>query len=250
MVHFVCVVVVVVACGIAIATVSTLSSVEAFTAVVAIPKYSFSSERNYPWCFDVTATSSSTSSSSAASRILMSSDWSGFGTLDYDDDDEEALEEEDKLLNDGVPIDRREYATENDSDEIKQQVGAALDPPTIDDAFDTHDGSAVEPLFVPAGSQLPLEELTVVQILQACREEIGTVFGYAVENRAVGITGGVDYVGLDGPSVVISLKGRFWHQRTTVLERVANYLQQRIPEIIEVNVEDEWQLTDEANEVF
>lgn len=41
-----------------------------------------------------------------------------------------------------------------------------------------------------------------------------------------------------------------WHQRTTVLDRVANYLQQRIPEIIDVNVEDPYQLTDEANEVW
>ena len=62
--------------------------------------------------------------------------------------------------------------------------------------------------------------------------------------------GGVEYRGLDGPTVIIGLKGRFWHQRTTVLERVANYLQQRIPEIVDVQVEDPWQLTDEANEVW
>jgi len=55
---------------------------------------------------------------------------------------------------------------------------------------------------------------------------------------------------MDGPTVILRLKGRFWHQRTTVLERVGNYLQQRIPEIIDVTVEDEWQLTNEANEVF
>ena len=66
----------------------------------------------------------------------------------------------------------------------------------------------------------------------------------------VGITGGVDFVEMDGPTVVIRLKGRFWHQRTTVLERIANYLQQRIPEIVDVDVEDPYQLTDEANEVW
>lgn len=64
----------------------------------------------------------------------------------------------------------------------------------------------------------------------------------------MGITGGVDFVELDGPVVVLRLKGRYWHQRTTVLDRVANFLQQRIPEIIDVVVEDEWQLTTEANE--
>jgi hypothetical protein len=93
---------------------------------------------------------------------------------------------------------------------------------------------------VPAGSQLQLDEETVLGVLNACREEIGTVFGYSAENRGVGITGGVDFVGMDGPIVVLSLKGRFWHQRTTVLDRVSLYLQQRIPELIDVVIEDEW----------
>jgi len=86
-------------------------------------------------------------------------------------------------------------------------------------------------------------------MIKLSQDEIGTLFGYTAENRGVGITGGVDYVELDGPVVVLRLKGRFWHERTTVLNRVSNYLQQRIPEIIDVIVEDEWQLTNEANEV-
>ena len=97
------------------------------------------------------------------------------------------------------------------------------------------------------GSALPLEPETIQGLLAACRNEIGTMFGYSAENRGVGITGGVDFVELDGPIVVLSLKGRFWHQRPTVLARVAAYLQGRCPEIIDVVVEDEWQLTDEAN---
>jgi hypothetical protein len=75
-----------------------------------------------------------------------------------------------------------------------------------------------------------------------------TLFTDTAENRGVGITGGMDYVDMDGPSVIIRLKGRFWHERTTVLVRVANYLQQRIPEIVDVTIEDPFQLTDEANE--
>jgi hypothetical protein len=113
---------------------------------------------------------------------------------------------------------------------------------------------AFPPCFILAtlllGSQLDLDEDTVLGVLAACRAELGTLFGYTAENRGVGITGGVDYVDMDGPTVIIKLKGRFWHQRTTVLDRVANYLQQRIPEIIDVQVEDPWQLTDEANEVW
>ena len=100
------------------------------------------------------------------------------------------------------------------------------------------------------GSQLELSEETVLGVLSACRTELGTLFGYSAENRGVAITGGVDYVELDGPTVVLRLKGRFWHERTTVLLRVANYLQQRIPEIVDVTVEDPWQLTEEANEIW
>jgi hypothetical protein len=74
-----------------------------------------------------------------------------------------------------------------------------------------------------------------------------TMFGYQAENRGVGITGGVDFVELDGPTVVLHLKGRFWHQRPTVLKRVGAYLMARIPEIVDVIVADEYELTDEAN---
>ena len=98
-------------------------------------------------------------------------------------------------------------------------------------------------------TMLTLIKENVLGVLAACREEIGTMFGYSAENRGVGITGGVDFVDLDGPIVVLSLKGRFWHQRTTVLDRVAAYIMGRIPEIIDVIVEDEAQLTDEANDM-
>jgi hypothetical protein len=73
------------------------------------------------------------------------------------------------------------------------------------------------------------------------------MFGYQAENRGVGITGGVDFVELDGPTVILHLKGRFWHQRPTVLARVRAYLMGRIPEIVDVIVEDEYELSDEAN---
>lgn len=98
------------------------------------------------------------------------------------------------------------------------------------------------------GSTLDLTEENVLGLLSACREEIGTMFGYTEENRGVGITGGVDFVEFDGPSIVLRLKGRFWHERATVLKRVGSYLQSRIPEIVDVEIEDEFQLTNEANE--
>lgn len=51
-----------------------------------------------------------------------------------------------------------------------------------------------------------------------------------VLNLRVGIyLGQVELAELDGPFVKISLKGRFWHKRSTVVARVGNYLKQRIP---------------------
>ena len=84
------------------------------------------------------------------------------------------------------------------------------------------------------GAGLPLDVETVLGVLSACRQEISTMFGYAEENRGVGITGGVDFVDLDGPIVIISLKGRFWHEEPMVVQRVKSYLMARIPELVDV----------------
>mmetsp|Transcript_16046 Transcript_16046/g.26762 ORF Transcript_16046/g.26762 Transcript_16046/m.26762 type:complete len:236 (-) Transcript_16046:271-978(-) len=165
---------------------------------------------------------------SSSSPTRLHSDWSDFSYIDDDDD----LLDDDSMK--GI-----DFADENDPQELKAQVGSSLEPPELDWFGD--------PLEVPLGSALPLEPETIQGLLAACRNEIGTMFGYSAENRGVGITGGVDFVELDGPIVVLRLKGRFWHQRPTVLDRVAAYLQGRCPEIIDVVVEDEWQLTDEAN---
>lgn len=43
------------------------------------------------------------------------------------------------------------------------------------------------------------------------------------------VSGEVDLAELDGPFVKIRLKGRFWHKRTTVVDRISNYLKNRIP---------------------
>ena len=51
---------------------------------------------------------------------------------------------------------------------------------------------------------------------------------------------------LDGPFVKLRLQGRFWHKRADVLARVAAYLQRRIPDLMEVEIEDDAQLDDSA----
>jgi hypothetical protein len=164
--------------------------------------------------------------------LFLSDGWSDFGSVDDDLDDD--------VVFDRKTLDTNDYAVEDDSPETKAAAGSALQAPTI--MF------PADPISVPAGSVLELSEETVLGILQACRDELGTIFGYTAENRGVGITGGVDFVEMDGPTVVVQLKGRFWHERSTVLLRVKNYLEQRIPEIIDVTVEDPYQLTNEANE--
>ncbi|PON70078.1 hypothetical protein PanWU01x14_082530 [Parasponia andersonii] len=86
---------------------------------------------------------------------------------------------------------------------------------------------------------LDLTEDNVRQVLAEARVELSQLF-----DDSVGITGQAELAELDGPFVKISLKGRFWHKRSTVVARLGNYLKQRIPEILEVDIEDEKQLDD------
>ncbi|KAH0751518.1 hypothetical protein KY290_004737 [Solanum tuberosum] len=63
-------------------------------------------------------------------------------------------------------------------------------------------------------------------------------------DTTVGITGKAELAEVDGPYVKLRLSGKFWHTRSTVVARLGNYLKQRIPEILEVDIEDEKQLDD------
>ena len=197
--------------------------VEGFT--LSRSKVSLLSDKKSPYAIKVL------SSKSYHSEPLKMSDWGDFKALEDDDD---PLYNDAKDINDNIG-----YADENDSQELKAEVGSMVAGPSMD--------WKGEPLFLPQGSVIPLDEESVQAILAACRIEIGTMFGYTAENRGVGITGGVDFLYLDGPNIVLSLKGRFWHQRPTVLDRVGAYIRGRIPEVVDVIVEDEWELTDEAN---
>ncbi|PKA51228.1 hypothetical protein AXF42_Ash010668 [Apostasia shenzhenica] len=95
------------------------------------------------------------------------------------------------------------------------------------------------PAISAALPQLDLTEDNVKQVLVEARSEFAQIF-----DSSVGITGEVYLAELDGPFMKLRLQGRFWHQRTTVLARLANYMKNRIPEILEVEIEDEKQLDD------
>ena len=96
----------------------------------------------------------------------------------------------------------------------------------------------------PAMDARILTEENAVAVIAECMDELGTMFGTNAESARVGITGEVEFVELDGPCIVVRLKGRFWHQRSRVVERVESYVLERIPECVEVVVEDAAQLDD------
>ncbi|KQJ90705.1 uncharacterized protein LOC100844417 [Brachypodium distachyon] len=88
-------------------------------------------------------------------------------------------------------------------------------------------------------ASLDLTEDNVRQAIVDAKAELAQLF-----DTSVGITGQVDLAELDGPFVKLRLKGKFWHTRATVVARIGNYLKNRIPEILEVEIEDENQLDD------
>jgi hypothetical protein len=71
-----------------------------------------------------------------------------------------------------------------------------------------------------------------------------TMFGCHSLPQSVGITGSLAYVDLEGPTVVVTFDGQFWHRRSFVLGRLALWLNARMPEITEVIVRDIDELDD------
>ena len=83
---------------------------------------------------------------------------------------------------------------------------------------------------------LPLElcDENAEQVMDEVRSELGTIFGYDPASQAVGISGKIELVEIDGPTIKVALTGRFWHATDTVMLRVKSFIQNRIPEVIDV----------------
>ena len=86
-------------------------------------------------------------------------------------------------------------------------------------------------------SPLELCEENAVLVIDEVRAELGTIFGYDAGSRSAGITGEIELVELDGPTLVVKLSGRFWHATDTVMMRVESFVKQRIPEVISVTLD-------------
>ena len=100
------------------------------------------------------------------------------------------------------------------------------------------------------GEELFLSEENAISVIEDCMKELGTIFGNTQENQDVGITGLIEFVELDGPNMVIRFTGRFWHDKKMVLARVTNYIKTRIPECLDIILENPEQLEeDDQNSV-
>ena len=98
----------------------------------------------------------------------------------------------------------------------------------------------VFPIKMSALNESPMElcEENAILVIEEVKAELGTIFGYDQGSRNVGITGAIELVEVDGPSIVVSLSGRFWHATDTVMLRVESFIKQRIPEVISVTLDE------------
>lgn len=96
----------------------------------------------------------------------------------------------------------------------------------------------------PVRMQLECTQANVEASLRRFAAEAESMFGQHDAARAVGITGEIHLHSLDGPTVFVELRGRFWHRRETVVANARAFLMRAIPELCDVDVFDEENLLD------
>lgn len=115
----------------------------------------------------------------------------------------------------------------------------ARQPSLLFNAYDDWRSDAIAPI-------MPLDEVNVRDCLHDFIEsDYGNqMFGCHEWPASFGITGELEFVDIEGPEVILSLSGAFWHRRETVLGRAAMWLNACMPEINEVSVENMEELKD------
>jgi len=93
---------------------------------------------------------------------------------------------------------------------------------------------------------LECTEPNVEAVLSKFVNEAEAMFGVHAAAQQIGITGDIGLHSLDGPIVLLELRGRFWHRRETVLANARVYLMRAIPELADVDVFDEDDAADAA----
>ena len=74
-----------------------------------------------------------------------------------------------------------------------------------------------------ASMQLECTEANVEAVLERFSQAAVSMFGCHEEASAIGITGEIHLVSIDGPFISVALNGRFWHRRETVLRNAATF---------------------------
>ena len=86
----------------------------------------------------------------------------------------------------------------------------------------------------PRMSIVECTEENVQAALDSFKAQSRSMFGCHEEAAGIGITGDIALDELDGPIVVLTLSGRFWHKRETVMRNAGAFLMRAIPEIADV----------------
>ena len=111
-------------------------------------------------------------------------------------------------------------------------------PPAAPPPLPWRRATAQPPRSRDVHASLECTEVNARSVIAEFTSLASSMFGEHEQCARVGITGELSFVDLDGPVVLVALRGRFWHRRETVLRNARAYLMQQIPELADVELAD------------